>query len=100
MAITLTTSGNFVDDTTPVDNLGTAVIDTTSAETVTLPPASTSPVGYKFLAVRAGANAVTFAAVAGETIVGITTLSADGESAWVVRSGATEWTVLLAAVSS
>lgn len=101
MAVTLTTFGNYVEDTTPVAELGSAVIDSSGgAQEVTLPAASGVPVGYSFRVVRSGASAVTLVGAGSDTVSGDTTLGTNGDVVTVLKVAATTWRVLSAGAAA
>ena len=89
MAVTLSTFGNYTVGTTPVENKGFVVIDSTTAQEVTLPVGQ--PIGYKFDVVRDGAQAVNFVAGSGETLAGADLLATDGAKIQFLKTTATEW---------
>lgn len=92
MAVTLSTPGTHVAGNTCVFKDFVTPIDTTAAQTVTLPDCTDLPIGYQFWLSQNGANAVTIAAPTGNTLVGDTATVADNDVIRVFKSGATEWT--------
>lgn len=90
MAVTLSTFGNYEVGTTPVENGGFVVIDTSGGAQATTLPAS-APQGFHFWVVRSGANNVTLAAASGDTVTGATTLGTDGAKSHLMKRTATNW---------
>lgn len=90
MAVTLSMYGTYTTGTQVLPNQGFATIDTSGGAQVTTLPAN-APAGFWGWIVRAGANNVTLAAPAGDSLTGADLIGTDGGKVQVIKRTATVW---------